>query len=81
VCVNAHVDITVEVVGCYIRENEQPAVNIIDELMQKKNRMAACVPGARPSPPLYFPLLLHSPRQSRHLPSLGLHDVQPHGAG
>jgi hypothetical protein len=34
--VHARVDIVVEVVGCYIGGNEQPAVNLINELMKKK---------------------------------------------
>jgi len=34
--VHARVYIVVEVVGCYIGGNEQPAVNLINELMKKK---------------------------------------------
>jgi hypothetical protein len=36
--VHARVYIVVEVVGCYVGENEQPAVNRINELM-KKNKI------------------------------------------
>ena len=79
--VDGRVDIVVEVVGGYIGGNEQPAVNLINKLMKKKNGTAACVPGALPSTLHHLPLLLHSRTESRHSPWLGLHDVEPHGAG
>ena len=82
--VHSRVDIVVEVVGCYIGGNEQPAVNLINELMKKKKkRTAACIPGALSSTLHNLPLLLYSPgpTQSRHSSWLGLHDVEPHRAG
>ena len=48
--VHARVDIMVEVVGCYIGGNEQPAVNLINELMKEKKKNRSMHTW---SPPIY----------------------------
>ena len=84
--VHARVDIVVEVVGCYIGGNEQPAVNLINELMKEKKKEPQHAYLVLSHLPFiiyhfYLPCLLYSPTQSRHSSWLGLHDVEAHRAG